>query len=324
MKKRTLALAVGFPAVAMGAVAVALAFLLRRYRRDTDASRSTILDTASPIDTGTYKVTYAEKGEGPPVLVIHGAAGGHDQGLLVGDLLAGPHRCIAPSRFGYLGSAMPREATPAEQALACRELLDVLDVDRVPVVGFSAGARTALEFARLFPERCSALVLLSGATFPPFSAPASKEPSRAVLSAMDLFVWCLAKCVPAAASWFAGANPGWRRTASAHEQDWVERLVDTLQPMAWRFPGVVNDLKQLQEFDPETLRHVRVPTLFIHAADDRHVPVACTRKAHEWVLDSRYIELPSGGHLLIGHHDRVSGETARFLARHVAPVPPAE
>jgi hypothetical protein len=71
----------------------------------------------------------------------HGVFGGCDFGVGVGRV-NGPagYRIISPSRFGFLGSPMPADPSPAAQADAFAALLDHLDVRDLPVVAFSAGS----------------------------------------------------------------------------------------------------------------------------------------------------------------------------------------
>lgn len=74
-------------------------------------------------------------GEGNPVLIVHGAGGGFDQGLDMTGALAGHgYRLIVPSRFGYLRSALPDKPTVAMQADTYVALLDRLGADKVVVV----------------------------------------------------------------------------------------------------------------------------------------------------------------------------------------------
>lgn len=66
------------------------------------------------LETSVGPIEYAEVGEGPPVLVIHGAGGGFDQGLdLAEDLVRNGFRVIAPSRFGYLRTPLPKDGSAA-------------------------------------------------------------------------------------------------------------------------------------------------------------------------------------------------------------------
>ena len=64
-------------------------------------------------------------------------------------------------------SAMPDDASPEAQADAFIDLLDALGIDRVPVVGGSAGALSAIAFALRHPDRCTALIALVPATYAP-------------------------------------------------------------------------------------------------------------------------------------------------------------
>ena len=68
---------------------------------------------------------------------------------------------IAPDLLGHGASDKPR-ADYAVAAYACgmRDLLSVLDIDRVTVVGHSLGGGIAMQFAYQFPERCERLVLV--------------------------------------------------------------------------------------------------------------------------------------------------------------------
>jgi hypothetical protein len=60
---------------------------------------------------------YLDQGEGLPFFLSHGVLGGYDNVRELIDLYVGKDgRAIGPSRFGYLGSSMPNDATPADQA----------------------------------------------------------------------------------------------------------------------------------------------------------------------------------------------------------------
>jgi 2-hydroxy-6-oxonona-2,4-dienedioate hydrolase len=81
------------------------------------------------LETRFGTIEYADQGEVLPLLVSHGVLGSH-----VDDVdgwwaeLPGPgSRVIGPSRFGYLGSTFPKDATPADQADAYALLLERQD-----------------------------------------------------------------------------------------------------------------------------------------------------------------------------------------------------
>ena len=67
-------------------------------------------------------------------------------------------------------SPLPKDATPSAQADLYASLLDELKIQKVSIVGFSAGGPSALQFALRHPHRCSSLILLSAAV-PPYKVP---------------------------------------------------------------------------------------------------------------------------------------------------------
>jgi pimeloyl-ACP methyl ester carboxylesterase len=95
------------------------------YRRDIRRERERVSTGSEIAETGRGPIEYATAGAGPPVLLIHGAGGGYDQGLLLGrPLLEKGFRVIAPSRFGYLRTPLPDDASAQAQADAHAALLD--------------------------------------------------------------------------------------------------------------------------------------------------------------------------------------------------------
>ncbi len=158
-------------------VAIAIGAL---FLRDLSIARARLDGRSQTISTPFGHQEYAEQGKGDPVLVVHGASGGFDQALdMAGPLADHGFRLIAPSQFGYLGSASPADPTTAMQADAYVRLLDHLGVDKAVVVGISAGAWSSLEFAIRHPERCRALVLLVPADYLPEGSVDSRRRYRA-------------------------------------------------------------------------------------------------------------------------------------------------
>lgn len=109
-----------------------------------------------------YRRAFIHAGDGPAVLLIHGIGDSADSWLDLIPSLARDHTVIAPDLLGHGDSDKPRaDYSIAAYANAMRDLLSVLDIDRVTVVGHSLGGGVAMQFAYQFPERCERLVLVS-------------------------------------------------------------------------------------------------------------------------------------------------------------------
>ena len=119
---------------------------------------------------GNTRLHYVERGEGPPVVLIHGNAVSladfEASGLT--DQLARNHRVIAFDRPGFGHSTRPRDRfwTPTAQAEVLHAALGPLGVERPVVVGHSMGTLVALAMALDHPADVRSLVLLGGYYYP--------------------------------------------------------------------------------------------------------------------------------------------------------------
>ncbi len=122
------------------------------------------------IDAGLLNVGYAEAGptDGPAVILLHGWPYDIHSYLDVAPLLAeAGYRAIVPYLRGYgttrfLSSETLRNGQQSVLALDVIALMDALEVEKAILAGFDWGARTANVIAALWPQRCKALVSVSG------------------------------------------------------------------------------------------------------------------------------------------------------------------
>jgi pimeloyl-ACP methyl ester carboxylesterase len=125
--------------------------------------------TGSFIDVDGVRLHYSDRGEGSPVLLIHGeAVSGDDFNTSgVAELLLQTHRVIIFDRPGFGYSARPRGRmwTAAQQAELLHKAVTRLGVERPVIVGHSWGAIVALAFAEKHSADTAGLVLLSGYYF---------------------------------------------------------------------------------------------------------------------------------------------------------------
>jgi pimeloyl-ACP methyl ester carboxylesterase len=128
------------------------------------------LGPVKQIDAGVLNVGYAESGpaSGPPVILLHGWPYDIHSYVDVAPLLAAKgYRVIVPYLRGYgttrfLSGETVRNGQQSAVASDIIAFMDALGIEKAIVGGFDWGARTAVIMAALWPERCKALVSVSG------------------------------------------------------------------------------------------------------------------------------------------------------------------
>jgi pimeloyl-ACP methyl ester carboxylesterase len=296
------------------------------YHRDLRQARERILDGSQIANTLCGPIEYAVAGDGPTVLVVHGAGGGFDQGLdLSKELIQSGFRVIAVSRFGYLRTPLPEDASPAAQADAYTCLLDALNIPSAAVVGFSAGAPSSMQFALRYPKRTAALVLVVPAAYPahldqrtdgamPKQVSAGTKILFDTAIKSDFLLWAAFRIAPRTMfQAFLATPPEVIENASANERARVAQVLAHLLPFRQRLPGVLNDASITPFLPRYELERIGAPTLILGTADDLYGTYDGARYSAEHIPNARFIEYPSGGHILVGHQSEASSEIVSFL-----------
>lgn len=305
--------------------AAASALAYAAYRRDLAAARERVETGRQFIDSPHGPIELGEAGAGPAVLFIHGAGGGFDQGLGLGAAFLGDaYRIIAPSRFGYLGTPLPADASPQAQAEAHLRLLDALQLESVPVIGVSAGGPSAVQLALRHPDRCSALVLVVPMAWAPQRAAGDARlsplflPVLNAVASSDFLYWTAMKIArPALVQTLLGTPIPVYRNATPEERRDVDRMLRTILPISRRVTGIWNDSDVASHLTRYPLEELRVPTLVISAADDLYDTYESGRYTAAQIPDARFTGFPTGGHLLLGHEAEVRSEIVTFLQEHL-------
>ena len=131
---------------------------------------NTSFGSLKQIDAGLLNVGYAEAGpaNGPPVILLHGWPYDIHSYVDVAPLLASAgYRVIIPYVRGYgttrfLSDGTFRNGQPSAIAVDTVAFMDALKIEKATLAGFDWGARTANIIGALWPERCKAMVSVSG------------------------------------------------------------------------------------------------------------------------------------------------------------------
>ena len=314
----------------VAALLAAAAPLYSSYRGALRRARARIATGSQLAQTRCGPIEYATAGEGAPVLFVHGAGGGFDQGLAFGrDLAAAGFKLIAMSRFGYLRTPLPDDASSAAQADAHAALLDALEIPSAAILGGSAGAPSALQFALRHPGRTNALVLAVPAAWAPrpdgkspLNVPAGTEPLFATALQWDFLFWSATRLAhDTVVRAIVGTPPEVVRSASAEERQRVAQVIDDILPVSARRLGLLNDAKVTMSLERYELEKIAAPTLVFSVEDDLYGTYECARYTAAHIPHARFIGYPTGGHLWVGHQREAFAEVAAFLKANAAPRP---
>ena len=272
------------------------------------------------VDVDGLSCHVIDSGQGEPVLLLHGIGGSAEEWSKVIPQLSTRFRVLAPDAPGHGLSPKPSgRAHPYDLAYYTRfvlELLDALGIERIPVVGMSAGGAIALNLATATPDRVASLVLVSSAGLGTEVAWSYRLGSIA-----PPFVrFGLHRSTAASTRSFGRAlcfNP------ERIPDGWAERRVES-----WRAPGAVDAFLataratigwsgQRHNF-VHCLRQISHRTLILWGRNDPILPVAHATRAERLIPGSTLHIYDKCGHMPIWEYPSdVSARIADFLS---APV----
>src|SRR3984885_1325303 len=109
-----------------------------------------------------YQRAYRIAGSGPAILLIHGIGDNSTTWTGIHAKLAQRFTVIAPDLLGHGKSDKPRaDYSAAAYANGMRDLLSVLDIERVTIIGHSLGGGVAMQFAYQFPYLVERVILVA-------------------------------------------------------------------------------------------------------------------------------------------------------------------
>ena len=310
-----------FATLALASVIGAL-LVIWQFESDLQRANDHAAQGSVVVSTSCGPIEYQELGTGVPLLTVHGSGGGHDQGMaFAGDLAAYGIRVIAMSRFGYLRTPMPLDASAAAQADAHVCLLDALGLAKAAVMGGSAGAPSALQMAIRYPNRVSALVLLVPLAYKPPTQADSASPlppwiESAVMRVIgsDFLFWAALQVArDQVIKLVLATPPDLLRTASPQERARVDAMLANILPVSLRVDGLRSDTAASKHLLPLPLESIRAPTLVISARDDRYGTYASAQYTAGRIPGAKFIGFEQGGHTWVGHDDEVRATIFKLL-----------
>lgn len=289
------------------------------YRATMAATQRRLAARSSVIDTTAGALEYAIAGRGDSLMMIHGTGGGFDQGLLFAHGLSeADFQIIAPSRFGYLRSAFPDDASPVRQADVLVELLDHLGLDSIAVAGGSAGALTAAEFALRHPDRCSHLVLIVPAANltgrDPVQFSAIQRVAVQLVLTSDAWFWAFATLAPdMLLRTLLATDPALLSRVPAQERQRAGLIRDGLMPISRKIDGMRNDAFWAGTPASTAFETIAVPTLILSCEDDLFGTADTARLLADRIPHARLAVYPDGGHIWLGYDADLTRDVHDFI-----------
>ncbi|HEY4633338.1 MAG TPA: alpha/beta hydrolase [Candidatus Limnocylindrales bacterium] len=238
------------------------------------------------IDANGLRIGYDVSGEGPPLILLHGATGsGRDHFAAQRPVLERSFRCYLPDARGhgttYWDAAQPLSTGDLVADLA--GFIDALGLGAFHLLGYSMGGMTALHYAIGHPGRLRTLVAVS--------ISAEREPRLSVGRAlMD-------------PERIERADPVWAGQLAARH--------DPVQGAgSWRrlLPAIVGEIEHQPELPAHGLRGTEVPTLVAVGDRDPFVPVDQAWALARQLRDGRLLVLPRQGHDVLANRPALLNE----------------
>jgi pimeloyl-ACP methyl ester carboxylesterase len=269
--------------------------------RDDRPKRMNVTVEKQDVEIDGMPIRYLAAGEGPPVVLLHGAGDNALDWRWVMPALAASHRVYAPDLPGSPESARPAaDYSPAFFERFVTAFLNALDIGRATFVGNSLGGLIALQLALSEPERAGALVLVDSAGLGRAVNPAFTSVNVPGLGEAALPFWR----TPVGAY-----QRAWGRTALlfAHPPESVPHEWLAEQCRLALSPGYLEaHLTVLRALvDPAGQREVlvdqlpllKIPTLVVWGARDRVFPQSQAKEAVAQLPEGSLTLVPECGHM---------------------------
>jgi pimeloyl-ACP methyl ester carboxylesterase len=236
-----------------------------------------------------FQMAYTDRGQGRPVLLIHGDPLNRQFWQPQIEALRDVARLLAPDLRGH-GDSQPTPGDYTMDLLAddLNAFLDGLGVVQpVALCGLSMGGYVAFAFLRRFPQRVGGLILTAtraAADSPEAQAGRLQAMQRARQEGVDAIAESMLSRLLAPQSY-------------AQRPDLLAELRAIMQRTS--LEAVLGDLAgmRLRPDSTPTLAHIRVPTLIVHGADDQIIPLAEAQAMQTAIPGARLAVIEGAGHL---------------------------
>src|SRR5215216_1093601 len=251
------------------------------------------------IKINDIELAYTRRGQGTPLVLLHGYPLDHHLWDDVAPLLEDAFDLILPDLRGFGESTtVDSPFTMDDYASDIAGLLDQLEIQKAAIVGHSMGGYVALAFAKLYPERVSGLGLVSSQVL---ADPPDRKEGR-YKSAADVSDKGIGGVVETMTPKF---------TSDERLQAFARETMERQQPAA--FIGALKAMAERMDSTP-LLSSFKFPVVIIHGEADALIPIDRAREVKNAVPHAHLVEVNGAGHMPM---IEAKEETAKAL-KHLA------
>jgi pimeloyl-ACP methyl ester carboxylesterase len=240
------------------------------------------------VEVYGFNIHYAETGNGPTVILLHGLWGGLNEWLPVIDTLSERHRVIAMDFIGFHDSDKPD--TQYHNALLSQFLagfMEALDLVDVTLMGHAMGANTATYTAVHHPDGISRLVLVDGAGYRNPDRDLSKPPAQRMIGFRRV----------ATGSSLATTRGLLERRVldkSSVTDEWVEEAFSMWLNSA---RAIGDMLLEGGDLTSEQMQQIKLPTLIVWGAGDKVFSIDNIARLQDDIAGAEAVIIENSGHL---------------------------
>ncbi|MEB3278729.1 MAG: alpha/beta hydrolase [Lyngbya sp.] len=260
------------------------------------------------------------KGEGFPILCLHGHPGSSQCMSVFTDFLSLRFQTVAPDLRGYGQSRTSQPFQMQDHLVDLENLLDQLNIQQCLILGWSLGGILALELALKFPQRVTGLILVATAAYPLGNHPP--------ITWVDYFYTGLAGIIN-------GLVPGWQwnintfgkrslfryliqqHTPTAYKYLAREALSAYLQTSRYATQALTQALRARYNRQGD-LNRIQSPSLVLAGDRDRHITAASSQATAQHLPNAQFYCYPQTAHLFPWEiPEQVRGDIENWLNTHV-------
>ncbi|MDZ5472831.1 alpha/beta hydrolase [Bacillus sp. 31A1R] len=251
-------------------------------------------------------IEYSIMGKGEPVFILHGGHSNCYEEFGYRALVENGFSIITPSRAGYGRTSKEIGKSLSSACEYYLKLLNYLEVEKVHLVGISAGGPSSIYFAAHYPEKVRTLTLQSAVT-KEWLTPKNTEYKAAKIlfnPSTEKHTWKLISFMNNQFPQFIFKQmfPSFSKLTYREAKEKLHKEdIEAIRRMNNRQRsgnGFLIDLLQVNEISKEDLQAVKCPTLIMHSKHDSSVPLEHAYFAQENISSSKLCLLDAWGHLI--------------------------